>query len=82
MCIRDSTTGGYGVVMVAAGALMVITRDPVALIHLTNLAPALGVALAPAGAVAGVAAWQQTKEKLAGVVQRPPPAELVPGKKK
>ncbi len=76
------TTGGYGVVMVAAGALMVITKDATPLTHLTNLAPALAVALSPAGAVAGVAAWQQTKEKLAGVVQRPPPAVLVPGKKK
>lgn len=76
------TTAGYGLTMVAAGIVMVVTRDPTPLVHLTNLAPALGVALTPAGAVAGVAVWQQTKEKLAGVVQRPPPSALVPGKKK
>ncbi len=76
------TTAGYGLTMVAAGVVMVVTRDPTPLVHLTNLAPALGVALTPAGAVAGVAVWQQTKEKLAGVVQRPPPSALVPGKKK
>ncbi len=67
-----TTTAGYGLCMVAASVNVVVTKDATALTHLVNLAPALGVALMPAGAVAGVTAWQQTKEFLAGVVQRPP----------
>lgn len=77
-----TVTLGYGVAIVAAAFDGVISKQYESLKILMEAGPALGFALAPAGAVAGVAAWQQTKEKLAGVIQRPPPAALVPGKKK
>lgn len=73
-------TACYGLCCVAAAINTIFTRDPTALVHVTNLGGSLVLVLTPAGAVAGVTAWQQTKEKLAGVVQRPPPAATVPGK--
>ncbi|GJE78103.1 3TM-type holin [Methylorubrum suomiense] len=72
----------YGLCCVAAAVNTIVTRDPTALTHLVNLGGALTTVLIPSGAVAGVTAWQQSKEKLAGVIQKPPPAALVPGKKK
>lgn len=70
----------YGLCCVAAAINTIVTRDPTALTHLVSLGGALTTVLIPSGAVAGVTAWQQSKEKIAGVVQRPPPAALVPGK--
>lgn len=60
-------TSGYGLCMVASAVALVITKDALPLATLVNLAPVLGVALMPAGAIAGVAAWGRTQEKLAGV---------------
>jgi len=77
-----SVTLCYGLCCVAAAVNTIVTRDPTALTHLVSLGGALTTVLIPSGAVAGVTAWQQSKEKLAGVIQKPPPAALVPGKKK
>lgn len=70
----------YGLCCVAAAINTIVTKDPTALTHLVSLGGSLTTVLIPSGAVAGVTAWQQTKEKLAGVVQRPAPDALVPGK--
>lgn len=67
-------TGGYGLAIVAAAIDGLISKNYEGLKTLMDNGPSLGLALAPAGAVAGVTAWQQTKEKLAGVIQRPPPS--------
>jgi len=75
-----AVTLSYGLCCVAAAVNTIVTKDPTALTHLVSVGGALTGVLIPAGTVAGVTAWQQTKEKLAGVVQRPPPAVLVPGK--
>jgi hypothetical protein len=65
-------TAAYGLAIVAAAIDGIISKQWSGLTTLMDNGPSLGIALAPAGAVAGVTAWQQTKEKLAGVVQRPP----------
>lgn len=59
-------TGGYGACLVAATAAAVIARDTAALNLLVANAGVLGIALAPCGAVAGIASWGRTREKLAG----------------
>lgn len=80
MWVLGAVTGSYGFCCVAAAIVTMATKDPTALTHLVALGATLVTVLVPCGAVAGVTAWQQTKENLAGVVQRPPPAALVPGK--
>lgn len=80
MWVLGGVTGAYGFCCVAAAITTIATKDPTALTHLVALGATLVTVLVPCGAVAGVTAWQQTKENLAGVVQRPPPAALVPGK--
>ncbi|QEE37941.1 MULTISPECIES: hypothetical protein [unclassified Methylobacterium] len=75
-----AVTLSYGFVCVAAAINTIVTKDPTALSQVTGLGASLTTVLIPAGAVAGVTAWQQTKEKLAGVIQHPAPAALVPGK--
>lgn len=70
----------YGLCCVAAAVNTIMTRDPTALTHLVSLGGALTTVLIPSGAVAGVTAWQQSKEKIAGVIQRPAPSAMVPGK--
>lgn len=80
MYVLGGVTGCYGFCCVAAAINTIVTKDPTALTHLVSLGGVLTTVLIPSGAVAGVTAWQQTKEKLAGVIQRPPPPALVPGK--
>lgn len=80
MWVLGGVTGSYGFCCVAAAINTIVTRDPTALTHLVSLGGTLVAVLVPCGAVAGVTAWQQTKENLAGIIQRPPPAALVPGK--
>lgn len=60
-------TAGYGVCLIGATASAVFFKDPAALNLLIVNAGVLGVALAPCGAVAGVASWSRGKEKLAGM---------------
>lgn len=71
-------TVGYGLCVVMAALRCVISGDAAALVQLVQLAPVLGVALAPCGAVAGVTAWGRTKEKIAGAVDGMPPVVTVP----
>jgi hypothetical protein len=66
-------TAGYGLAIVAASIDGIVSHNWDGLKTLMENAPGVGIALAPSGAVAGVTAWQQTKEKIAGVVQRPSP---------
>lgn len=80
MYCLGAVTLSYGLCCVAAAINTIVTRDPTALTHLVSLGASLTTVLIPSGAVAGVTAWQQSQEKLAGVVQRPPPAATVPGK--
>jgi hypothetical protein len=80
MYCLGAVTLSYGLCCVAAAINTIATRDPTALTHLVSLGASLTTVLIPSGAVAGVTAWQQSQEKLAGVVQRPPPAATVPGK--
>lgn len=80
MWVLGGVTGSYGLCCVAAAINTIVTRDPTALTHLVNLGATLVTVLIPCGAVAGITTWQQTKENLAGVIQRPAPAALVPGK--
>lgn len=80
MWVLGGVTGSYGICCVAAAVNTIVTRDPTALTHLIGLGGVLTTVLIPAGAVAGVTAWTQSKEALAGVIQRPAPAALVPGK--
>lgn len=80
MYCLGAVTASYGFCCVAAAINTIVTKDPTALTHLVSLGASLTTVLIPSGAVAGVTAWTQSQEKLAGVVQRPPPPSLVPGK--
>lgn len=77
--VIGTVTGGYGACLVAATAAAVIARDTAALNLLVANAGVLGIALAPCGAVAGVAAWGRTQEKLAGASAISTGVDLVKG---
>jgi hypothetical protein len=63
----SGATAAYSACVIAATVKYLITGDTTALAILLTNAAALSIALAPAGAIAGVTAWWRSQEKIAGM---------------